>query len=202
MKKPDKLIPEEHCSYCRRRFLQLSGGMFFTFLTMRNAEGAGKDKTAFKPLGKNDRIDIGNSGDKQVQTAYELGYYYEKEHRGCARCTVAALQDALTFIPDDLSLFRSASCLAGGATPTKLANCGAFTGAGMVIGWLCGTGRFGDNTLSNDLIHEVHKRFETDYGSVICKVVREKSEADCPEVVGKAAQWTAEILLKQFTNYV
>jgi len=107
----------------------------------------------------------------------------------------------LTFIPDDWSLFRAASCLDGGATPTKLANCGAFIGADMVIGWLCGTGRFGDNTFSHDLIHELHKRFETEYGSVICETVREQSEADCPEVVGKATQWTAEILLGQFTGY-
>jgi len=175
--------------------------MFFAFFTVRNAEGAGKNRAIFDPLEKNDRVDIGDSGDELIQTAYELGYTYEKEHRGCSRCTVAALQDALTFIPDDRSLFRAASCLDGGATPTKLANCGAFTGAGMVIGWLCGTERFGDNTLSHDLIHELHKRFETEYGSVICKVVREKSEADCPEVVGKAARWTAEILLRQFANY-
>jgi hypothetical protein len=201
MKESDEKITGEHCTDCRRRFLQVSGGILCALISARDAEGAGKDESEFKPLDKNDRLDFGNSAEEMIQTAYDLGYTYEQDHRGCARCTVAALQDALTFVPDDKSIFRAASCLDGGATPTKLANCGAFTGAGMVIGWLCGTERFGDNTLSHDLIHELHKQFETEYSSVICNIVREKCEADCPDVVGKAACWTAEILLRQFTNY-
>ena len=110
--------------------------------------------------------------------------------------------EKIGFIPEDNELFRTASCLDGGATPTKKASCGAFTGAGMIIGWICGTERFGDNALSHELIRRVHDRFVEEYGSVICEIVREKSEENCPEVVGKAARWTAEILLKQFTNYV
>jgi len=111
---------------------------------------------------------------------------------------VAALQDAIDFIPADEGLFRAASCLDGGATPTNLASCGAFTGSGMVIGWVCGTQRFGDNSLSRKLIHKVHKCFEEEYGSVICKEVRNKADSKCPEVVANGAKWATEVLLKQF----
>lgn len=152
-------------------------------------------------MDENASFDIGDRGEETIQKAYDLGYEYEDEHGGCARCTIATLQDTIEFLPVDEELFRAASCLDGGATPTKKANCGAFTGSGMVIGWVCGTERFGDNKLSHNLIHKVHKCFQEEYGSVICKDVRDKSDIKCPEVVGKAAKWTTEILLKQFTNY-
>jgi hypothetical protein len=35
---------------------------------------------------------------------------------------------------------------------------------------------------------------------VLCKDVREAADGNCPDVVGKAAKWTAEILLKEFTD--
>jgi len=64
-----------------------------------------------------------------------------------------------------------------------------------------GNDKFGDTKLCHKLMREVHQRFEKEYGGVLCKDVREKANKDCPEVVGRAAIWTAEILLKQFTNY-
>ena len=186
----------------RRHFLQAAGaGLIACGLKIGNVAGASKNKTKFKVLDKDDRFDIGDRGKDIIQKAHDLGFEYAKEHGSCARCTVASLQDAIDFIPEDEGLFRTASCLDGGATPTKVANCGAFTGAGMVIGWICGTGRFGDNTLSHELIHKVHKRFEDDYGSVVCREVREIAHGNCPEVVARASQWTTEILLIQFTNY-
>jgi hypothetical protein len=160
-----------------------------------------KNEEDFKVLNENDTIDIGGRGKEIIIKAYDLGYRFENKHMGCARCTVAALQDAIDFLPEDKGLFRAASCLDGGATPTNLASCGAFTGSGMVIGWVCGTQRFGDNSLSHKLIHEVHHCFVDQYGSVICKNVRDKANSECPEVVANGARWTTEILLKQFTNY-
>jgi C_GCAxxG_C_C family probable redox protein len=186
----------------RRNFLQSAGlclmacGLQTNYLIAEPGE-----KTGFNVLTENDRFDIGGRGENIIQKAYDLGYLYEEKHKGCARCTIAALQDAIDFLPADEALFRTASCLDGGATPTNSANCGAFTGSGMVIGWMCGTGRFGDNSLSHKLIHQVHKCFDEEYKSVICKEVRDKAKKKCPEVVAKSAKWTAEILLKQFTNY-
>ncbi len=186
----------------RRKFIKSTSILLMACgLNVENISASSRKKSGFKVLEENDRFDIGNTGNQIIQKAYDLGFLYEEKHMGCARCTVASLQDAIDFVPADIGLFRSASCLDGGATQTKLANCGAFTGAGMFIGWICGTERFGDNKLSHKLIHEVHKYFQKEYGSVICKKIRDSAESNCPEVVGKAAQRTTEIILKQFTNY-
>jgi sugar lactone lactonase YvrE len=166
----------------------------------QKGEGAEISKEEL-PLDKNDRIDIGHRGKEIIEKAYKLGHEYEKKHGGCCRCTVAALQDAIEFIPKNEDVFRTACCLDGGATPTGIQNCGAFTGSGIIIGYLCGTAPFGDTSLSHKLIREVYKKFKDAYGSVLCKDVKEKAKRDCPEVVARAARWTAEAILRQFTNY-
>jgi len=186
----------------RRLFIKTAAlGLLAHRVSGETLQTTQKNKSGFTVFDKSSRIDIGDRAEAMIQKAYDLGFHYEKEHRGCARCTIAALQDAIDFVPADEGLFRAASCLDGGATPTNLASCGAFTGSGMLIGWLCGTGRFGDNSLSHDLIHKVHQSFVNEYGSVICKKVRESSGRNCPEVVANSCKWTAEAILKQFTNY-
>ncbi len=154
-------------------------------------------------LTENDRVEIGERGPEIIDRAYQAGRDLEKQYGGCARCTVAALQDALDFVPASDEVVLASSCLDGGATTTKLANCGAFTGAGMVIGQLCGTTRenfAGHANLAHELIREVHGKFVAAYGSVLCSDIRQMAGGDCPEVVGKAARWTAETLLKRFAG--
>jgi len=185
----------------RRVLFQLVGISLISSLLTNKAKGQAKNQSDFKVLGEKDQIDIGDKGKKFIENAYKLGYDIEKTHGGCCRCTVAALQRAIDFIPEDKDLFRTASCLDGGATSAGIQNCGAFTGAGMVIGWLCGSDNFGNTKLSHRLIRQVYKQFETEYGTVLCKDVRKKVNSNCPEVVARAAKWTAEILLRQFTNY-
>lgn len=187
---------------CNRRGLFQSVGICaLAALLSQEAGCAEEHKPKFKVLGENDKIDIGDKGQEIIKKAYKLGYDFEKKHGGCCRCTVAALQRSIDFVPKDKDLFRAASCLDGGATPTGIQNCGAFTGLGMVIGWLCGTDKFGNTKLSHRLIRQVYKQFEAEYGSVLCKDVKKKINHDCPEVVARAAKWTAEVLLRQFTNY-
>ena len=152
-----------------------------------------------------DKIKMKGDAASVIQKAYDLGYKYEEKQKGCARCTVAALQDAVPFVETDEVLFRGATCLDGGATPSKIANCGAFTGSGMVIAYVCGTTREGKNFIGDaefvhSLIHKVYDRFEKEYGSVLCKDIREASEKNCPEVVGRAASWVAEILIDEFVG--
>ena len=179
------------------RTLERKGGEF----GKRVEEKAAEISKEQLPLDKNTRIDIGDRGKEIIEKAYKLGHEYEKKHGGCCRCTVAALQDAIEFIPKNENVFRAACCLDGGATPTDVQNCGAFTGSGIIIGYLCGTGPFGNTSLSHKLIHEVYERFKQAYGTVLCKDVKEKAKRNCPEVVGKAARWTTETILRQFTNY-
>ena len=157
------------------------------------------------PLERGDQVPLEGTPEEIIQKAYELGHQYEKDHGGCARCTVAACQDAIPFVPVDVGLFRGSTCLDGGATPVAVQNCGAFTGAGMVIGHLCGSTRDeafkGDAKLAHALLHKVYHRFKEHYGAVLCRDVRKGAEADCPKVVGLASQWVAEVLLEQFTDY-
>ena len=188
----------------RRRFLRLTGAGIGLALG-GCLSGTGGYAWRRKILERGDRIDVGSKGDEIIENAYRLGYDYEKSRRGCAQCTVAALQDAIPFVALDKGLFRGASCLDGGATPTGIHNCGGFTGSGMIIGYVCGRTRArtfkGSAKLSRELIRKVYERFEEEYGSVLCKDVKKAANRNCPEVVAKAAKWTAEVLLKEFTNY-
>jgi len=157
------------------------------------------------PIRRGDRLDVAGREAQLLQEAYRLGCDYEKRYGGCAQCTVAALQDALPFVPADVGLFRAASCLDGGATPTGIQNCGSFTGAGIILGYLCGRTRnqafVGDKKLSQELMRGVYRRFEQRYGSVLCKDVRAAAKGDCPHVVGTTTQWVVEVLLEAFTDY-
>jgi hypothetical protein len=156
-------------------------------------------------LQRGDQVPLQEKPEEIIQKAYELGYQYEKDHGGCARCTVAACQDAIPFVPVDVALFQGSTCLDGGATPTNVQNCGAFTGAGMVVGHLCGSTRGenfeGDAKLAHELLHKVYHRFKEHYGTVLCRDVRKGAEGDCNEVVGRASKWVAEVLLEEFTDY-
>jgi len=185
----------------RREVLRLAGAGALGALATTQVGAAQVRRVKFKVLGENDRVDIGESAQQIIEKAYKTGHELEKKHGGCARCTVGALQRSIGFVPEHRGLFRAASCLDGGATPDGVQSCGGFTGSGMVIGWVCGNEKFGDTRLSHKLIRKVHERFEAEYGSVLCKDVRTKANKDCPKVVGTAAKWAAEVLLKQFTDY-
>ncbi|HKJ69043.1 MAG TPA: C-GCAxxG-C-C family protein [bacterium] len=184
----------------RRKFLQLVMGSGLTGLLIGEVGSTTPSDVGFTPFDKHTRIDIGTRGSALIEKAYTIGHEYEEQHGGCARCTVAALQNVLPFIQENNDVFRTACCLDGGATPTKRANCGGFTGSGIIIGYVCGTNAFGDTDLGHRLMREVHGKFAQAYGSVLCQEVRKKNH-DCPDVVGKAACWTTEIILRQFANY-
>ena len=59
----------------------------------------------------------------------------------------------------------------------------------------------GTTKQSHRLIRKLYEQYEEHYGSVLCKDVREKAEQDCPEVVGLAAKWTAQVLLDEFSTH-
>ncbi len=184
----------------RRTFLQLAIGAGLSGVLIGEVGSTTISHGEFTPFDRHTHIDIGTRGSAIIHQAYKVGHGYEGKHGGCARCTVAALQDVLPFIPENDDVFRTACCLDGGATPTKRANCGGFTGAGIMIGYLCGTNAFGNTDLSHTLMRAVHGQFQHAYGSVLCQEVRKKNK-DCPDVVGNAVRWTTETILRQFTNY-
>ena len=155
-----------------------------------------------------------------AEKAYELGKKYEKEYKGCGQCVIAALQDAFDIRNDDI--FKSATGLAGGGCRVTDGSCGAYVGGIMILSFLMGRERdkFDDpesiRHKSADLARKLHDRYIQEYGSVICCNIQTKlmgrpfyladpeefekfeqagaHELHCPEVVGKAARWVAEII--------
>ncbi|MFB3777943.1 MAG: C-GCAxxG-C-C family (seleno)protein [Bryobacteraceae bacterium] len=157
-------------------------------------------------LTEKDRIDVGGKGKEIIDKAYQLGREYMEKHGNCAQSSLAAVQDSVPFVPKDELVFLASTALSGGATRTRNASCGAFTGCGLAIGSVCGRSRAsytakGAAPLPGKLLLEVHDKFVAAWGDVICTNIRTKVDGKCAEVVGKASSWCAEALLKQFSNY-
>lgn len=161
-----------------------------------------------------------------AERAYELGFEYERDYRGCSQCVFAALQDALGLRNDVTdAIFKSATAFAGGAALEGDGQCGAYSGALMMMSHIVGRERerFDDpervRDKTNALAQKLHSKFLERYGTVICHLIhrkifgrpyylpdphqREKFDQDgghadkCPSVVGEAARWTAEILIEE-----
>ncbi|MEJ2740021.1 MAG: C-GCAxxG-C-C family protein, partial [Dehalococcoidia bacterium] len=155
-----------------------------------------------------------------TEKAYQLGKLYERDYKGCSQCVVAALQDTFDIRNNDV--FKAATGLAAGGGANVDGNCGAYSGAIMVLSMLDGRSREdfadpGGAMFKNfSLVTKLHDRFIEEYGSVICRNVQAKifgrpyyisdpdefrkfeqagaHETHCLEVVGKAARWTAELI--------
>jgi C_GCAxxG_C_C family probable redox protein len=155
-----------------------------------------------------------------AEKAYELGKHYEQTYRGCSQCAIAALQDVFDIRNDDI--FKSSTGLAGGSAMSSEGSCGAYVGALMVLGLLVGRERDnftdpeGIRFKTHELAGKLRQKFIDKYGSFICRNIQakvmgrsyylgDKQEYEkfhnagahdiyCPEVVGNAARWMAEIL--------
>ncbi len=152
-----------------------------------------------------------------------LGFEFERDYRGCAQCAIAALQDGLGIRnPETDAIFKSATGLAGGVAQETDGHCGAYCGGAMIIGYLIGRERdnFADpdkiRMRTSELVSKLHARFIEAYGTVTCSRIHTKimgrpfyikdpeelakfdaagaHTEKCTNVVGLAAQWTAEIL--------
>lgn len=162
--------------------------------------------------------------------AFELGFAYERDFRGCAQCVFAALQDALDLRNDATdAIFKSATAFAGGGAIEGDGQCGAYSGALMMIGYIIGRERDGFDdpeeirVKTNALARQLHDRFLQQYGTIACHLIHRKlfgrpfylPDADqmrkfddagahtekCPAVVGEAARWTVRILQQNNVDY-
>lgn len=192
--------PKAFCP-SRRRFLTGTGvGLSLGLGGVHAARSSADTSEAdFEIYDEATRFEMEDKGDEILNRAYELGYRMHQRHGGCARCTVAALQEAVDFVPDHPGLFRAATCLDAGAAPGTKLSCGCFTGAGIVIGYICGGENFASRALAHRLIQQVARKFQDAYGTVLCEDALE--QGNCHEVVGLTAKWTAEALLDQFTDH-
>jgi len=132
------------------------------------------------------------------------------------------LQDAFDLRND--IIFKAATALAGGGARAIDGSCGAYTGAILFFGSIVGRERndFKDEAKvrlqTHDLAKRLHDKFIEEYSSVVCQNIQTKTmgrsyylidpdeykkfldagahDIYCPDVVGKAAKWAAEILLE------
>jgi len=146
--------------------------------------------------------------------------HFEKEHGVCPQAVLYAFKEEYNIISDEL--FKAGNGLAGGIGLMGSA-CGALTGGAMVIGAI--SGRSYDNLEDKEknsfksltMVKELTKKFNKEYKTFICfdiqKEIMGKSynlwnaeeknnflkagghEDKCTNVCGKAARWTAEILI-------
>jgi C_GCAxxG_C_C family probable redox protein len=159
-----------------------------------------------------------------MRKGYELGYMYERDYKGCAQCTLAAVLDLLE--REEPTLFRSANGFAAGMSLYGDGVCGGYSGGVMALGLFAGRTRenFDGDRAEKDkcyaLTKRLHDRFIENYGTVICgevhkeifgrsfslRVLEDKpafeeagahNKDKCPVVVGSAAAWVAEILVDE-----
>jgi C_GCAxxG_C_C family probable redox protein len=165
------------------------------------------------------------SAEEIAQQAYDLGFEYEGKYHHCAQSVIAAVQEALDM--RDEAVLRAATGLAGGAGLSGEGSCGAFAGGAMLFGQVFGRGRdeLDDRDADDkayELTHELYQRFIEQYGSCVCRGVQaaifgrsfdllnpqDKEAFDvagahadkCTRVVGTAAQWIAEMVLREEGN--
>ena len=155
--------------------------------------------------------------------AYELGKEYEKSYKGCSQCVVAALQDALN-IRNDQVFKAATGLAGGGSGTTDGscgAYAGAIMVLGSLLGRE--RDKFDDfESIAPDsraftMMRKFRDKYIQEYGSVICRNIQTKilgrpyyiidpddfrkfeeagghDDSGCPEVVGKAARWMAELI--------
>lgn len=161
--------------------------------------------------------------EKILDSVYELAYQYEEECRGCAQSALAALQDVFEMRDD--CVFKSASGLSGGGGLSNKGSCGALSGGIMAIGMLFGRERDdfrdpeGKRMVAYRLGNRLCEKFIEEFGSTVCSEIQRThlgkeydlwdaddyeefdkiayGEGKCPQLVAKAARWTAEIIIDE-----
>lgn len=158
---------------------------------------------------------------EMIDRAYSLGYTYEQKYGCCSQCVLAAIDDVFGLGIDQV--FKASHSLAGGGAITTRGTCGALNGGMMAISARYGRDRQNfDKGLYMEAFVPAKKlfdRFVAEFGSPICGDVQTKlfgrsydfwkpeefaafeaaggHRDKCPSVVGRAARWTAEILLEE-----
>ena len=161
--------------------------------------------------------------EKIISEAFNNGFNYERDYRGCAQCTIAAVFETLNIKKDDV--FRAASGLGAGGGLLCDGVCGGYSGGIMAMGSLFGRRLeyFGSDEEEKNTAFSMagllHDKFIEKYGTVICKDIHncifgrnynlldpgEKEEFNndgahttkCTEVVANAAAWICELILDE-----
>jgi C_GCAxxG_C_C family probable redox protein len=160
------------------------------------------------------------SREEILDKAYNLAYKYEAERGSCPQCVLSAIMETLDI--GDPCIIKASDALAGGAALSTKGTCGALVGGLMAISIIIGR-TYEDFSAGESkrrifqYSKKLYDKFVNEYGSIVCKDIHlkifgrtfdlmdpkdyqefEKMGAHvdkCPEVSGKVARWTAEIIL-------
>lgn len=155
-----------------------------------------------------------------IEKAYNLAVDYERKYGGCSQCVLAAIQESIGYVTDDV--FKSAYSLVGGMGLAGDGTCGALAGGAVAIS--CKYGREKKNFATkvpkvHRLSRKLHDKFVAEYGGTICREVQKRlfgksfnmwivedykeferlggHQDKCPIVTGNVAKWTAEIMMEE-----
>lgn len=159
-----------------------------------------------------------------LDDAENRAYRFEKQYHGCAQCVLGALMQCFPMI-EDPSAFKAATGLGGGIGLSIEGSCGGLTGGVLALGLLFGReldnlpDKEGLRFRSYRMANRLHERFVEEFGSSLCRSIHEKvigkayrlnvpEEWDafleagghsdkCPSVVGRAARWSAALLIEE-----
>lgn len=159
--------------------------------------------------------------EKLYRSAYDLGFEFEKTYYGCVQAVLFPFRELFGIHE---SVIKAATSLSGGIARTARGPCATFTGGILVFGYYFGRGvdEFENRERSlktGQLTLQLRERFIQEYGGYLCNEVQEKKfgrsynlldpedyqafqddgayTEKCPDVVGKAATWILDILLKE-----
>ena len=159
-----------------------------------------------------------------LKDAYDLGFKYEHDYHGCSQSAFGALQE-LFGISSDIA-FKAASGLAGGIGLSSQSACGGLTGSCMFLSMLYGRERDkiedpdGSRFVAYHTCNKMLEKYLQGWGTFECGEIQKIKfggrrfkllDAEqfeefislgghnniCPDVVGKAVMWCAEVILEK-----
>lgn len=158
-----------------------------------------------------------------LEKIYKQAYENERTYGYCPQAVLAAIQDYFGIIDDEV--IKATYALAGGGGLCGDGTCGGLVGGIAAISNKFGRSRkeFGQGEVADwlkcrEFAKKLREKFIEEFGSVICNDVQKKimgrsfdlwdpedfqrfeeaggHDDKCPDVTGKVARWTAEILIE------
>lgn len=155
-----------------------------------------------------------------AEKAYKIAYEYDQKYGSCPQCVLAAIQETLSGVSDDV--FKAGHALSGGGGLAGDGTCGALAGGMLAISCKYGRERkeFAiKKSKSFKLSRKLHDKFVEEYCGVTCRDVQKKifgrsfnmwdaneykefenqggHRDKCTSVSGNVAKWVIEILLEE-----
>lgn len=159
-----------------------------------------------------------------LEKIYKQAFENEAKYGYCPQAVLAAIQDYFGLIDDEV--IKATHALAGGGALCGDGTCGALVGGIVAISSKFGRSRkeFGQGKVADwlkscKIAKKLREKFIEEFGSVICGDVQTKKMGrafdlwdprdfqkfedagahvdKCPDVAGKVARWTAEILIEE-----